>query len=942
MDDSKSKITICSHNINGFSSKKSYLYSQCDATTDLIYGVQEHWLAPPYKKQFGVNRLRTVHPDFDGFGSSAMKRDVETKVRKGRPYGGTGFIYHKKFSNCIKPMLNYNHDRVSVMKLSEKDGDIIVINAYLPYFKTSDLMNQTALFRETVGYIANIIRENSTCRFVLLMDMNCNIYDTHHPFSMIIRELMSDNDLVSAFDYSADFNPATSYTRCDVKTGSYTLIDGILFSRSLANLVSNVRIVNDGENTSDHLPVRLDIELYISKIDIERKKHTPVIQWGKLSLDSLETYQRAMADKLDSINVPFHVLLHGDRCCSDNNHKSIIESYYRQIVNAVCYADGLLPRTVPSSQRPFWSNELNDLKKSSIDCVEYWKRNGSPRYGPIFECKKSCTNRYKSAIRKARRNDNQRVNDSLYSDLLDRDHNQFWRTFRNCSKVSDSLVTRIDGETNPNGVAQAFKTHFENVYSGGDSPAHNKLKDEFHALFTDYENERVFDSLSPFYLTWSDMLNVISKIKPGKSSAGFIKPEHLFHGSEKLAVHLHLMFNSMIQHGFVVNDFLHGEITPIIKDSQGDTSDSSNYRGINVGCLFSKMFEIAINDKIEPLLHSDDLQFGFKKRTSTAHALYVLRSTVDYFTSRKSSVYATFLDCSKAFDRVSHYGIFIKLMERRIPLCFLLIIMFWHLNMTCHVKWGEARSKSFPVPLGTKQGGIISPKLFSLYINGLISILRNSGLGCHIIDRFIGCILFADDLVILSPTRSAMQKLIDLCVQYCDKFCLSFNVKKSHVMTFGKFDTIPKPLQLNGTVIGDVKEFKYLGTTIVAGPTLSFSAQSELLSFYRASNSVLNVLSGAHKRVLMSLLYSNCVPVLTFNSSVKQFSSSQMSDCNIAINSAIRKIFGYQRWESVRHLREEYGHKSIYELFKTAEIRFLTLCEVHCNPIVRFLLTCHS
>ena len=155
----------------------------------------------------------------------------------------------------------------------------------------------------------------------------------------------------------------------------------------------------------------------------------------------------------------------------------------------------------------------------------------------------------------------------------------------------------------------------------------------------------------------------MGKLKPGKSSSGPVKPEHIFHGSDKLVLHLHLLFNAMIQHGIVVDDFLKGTITPIVKDSEGDVSDCTNYRGITLGGLFSKLFEFGIDLKVSPYLKSDSLQFGFKKRTSTSHALFTLKSTIDYFNSHGSDVFVVFLDCTKAFDRISHYGLFNKLME---------------------------------------------------------------------------------------------------------------------------------------------------------------------------------------------------------------------------------------------------------------------------------------
>ena len=298
-----------------------------------------------------------------------------------------------------------------------------------------------------------------------------------------------------------------------------------------------------------------------------------------------------------------------------------------------------------------------------------------------------------------------------------------------------------------------------------------------------------------------------------------------------------------------------------------------------------------------------------------------------------------FLDCTKAFDRISHYGLFIKLMEQKVPLVLLLLIIHWHLNLSCKVRWGNAYSDEFPVPLGTKQGGVMSPRLFATYVNDMIQLLRNNGVGCHILKLFLACILFADDLALIAPSRSGLQKMIDICNQYCNRYCLTFNAKKSKAMVFGNVknsDTIA-PLVLNGSILELVPEWKYLGTTICAGKAFSFTARPDVSSFYRAANSVLNVLTDAREDVLMNLLYSNCIPILTYACPIKQYSSSDMTSCNTAINSVIRKIFGFARRESVRVLRKISGYKSIYVLFTESREKFMTAAETHHNPIVRFM-----
>ena len=82
-----STVTISTHNVNGFNHSKEFLYGLCDKFPNAIRGIQEHWLTPAYKKQLGLNRLRLLHPDFDGFGNSAMAKEMSAKIRTGRPFG---------------------------------------------------------------------------------------------------------------------------------------------------------------------------------------------------------------------------------------------------------------------------------------------------------------------------------------------------------------------------------------------------------------------------------------------------------------------------------------------------------------------------------------------------------------------------------------------------------------------------------------------------------------------------------------------------------------------------------------------------------------------------------------------------------------------------------------------------------------------------------------
>ena len=85
---------------------------------------------------------------------------------------------------------------------------------------------------------------------------------------------------------------------------------------------------------------------------------------------------------------------------------------------------------------------------------------------------------------------------------------------------------------------------------------------------------------------------------------------------------------------------------------------------------------------------------------------------------------------------------------------------------------------------------------------------------------------------------------------------------------------------------------------------------------------------------MLQLLYSCCTPILSYACAVKQYSSKQMQDCCTALNDALRLIFGYNCWESVRTLCESFGYKSLVDIFSRAKAKFDGSLISHHNPII--------
>ena len=84
----------------------------------------------------------------------------------------------------------------------------------------------------------------------------------------------------------------------------------------------------------------------------------------------------------------------------------------------------------------------------------------------------------------------------------------------------------------------------------------------------------------------------------------------------------------------------------------------------------------------------------------------------------------------------------------------------------------------------------------------------------------------------------------------------------------------------------------------------------------------------------MQLLYTNCVPILTYACEVKVFTGREMTRYDVALNDCIRKIFSFHRWESTRELRRSFGYDSITEIFAKRQTNFFRCLRLTCNPIL--------
>ena len=212
-------------------------------------------------------------------------------------------------------------------------------------------------------------------------------------------------------------------------------------------------------------------------------------------------------------------------------------------------------------------------------------------------------------------------------------------------------------------------------------------------------------------------------------------------------------------HAYIPTSFCIAMLVPIPKNKLGNLSESSNYRAIALSSLLCKILDTCIIDKQESVFKSHDLLFAYKANHSTVQCVTMIRETVSYYLSYSNQLFMCMLDASKAFDKVNLLLLFRKLRDKGMCPIILRFIVKLYINQCIQVRWNELRSERFPISNGVKQGGVMSPLLFKVYMQYLIETLERRGLGCHMGNRFTGCFIYADDITLLAPSCQSQNEI---------------------------------------------------------------------------------------------------------------------------------------------------------------------------------------
>ena len=354
-------------------------------------------------------------------------------------------------------------------------------------------------------------------------------------------------------------------------------------------------------------------------------------------------------------------------------------------------------------------------------------------------------------------------------------------------------------------------------------------------------------------MSMSDLQNILHrKMKPNKSCDIYhLTVEHLREcGTEAQTVVLNIL-NKIINDMYLLScpQIKLGMASSVYKGKRKPVSESRSYRRITVtpqiGAILDRYVEPFAESIFRDVQSPDQLGF-------TANLSYLIASVVRgecqrFAGDRKLTCFGVSLDGEAAFPSVERQIQIRELYsagERGDILCY---SKNTYTNTECHLKLNGKISRRISEFKGNRQGHVRASGHYKAYVNPCLTSLSESNLGFYLGPICITCVCVADDMYLLSGSRSALQGALNIVNHYARRYRVKFNAEKTKLVVTGShidmnFFKDTEPWTLNGEKVSVVNDNDHLGL-IVSG--VNEEAKNVDSNIQKCRNSLLSLLGPA-------------------------------------------------------------------------------------------------
>ena len=393
----------------------------------------------------------------------------------------------------------------------------------------------------------------------------------------------------------------------------------------------------------------------------------------------------------------------------------------------------------------------------------------------------------------------------------------------------------------------------------------------------------------------------------------------------------------MTCHSFVPKNMLKGTIVPTMKSNRVCQTDSANYRPVMNSSMFLKVFEYCILPNLQKSLPLNDTQFGFKTGSSCCHAITLLKEVILKYNGDRTPIHCTSIDLSKAFDRVNFDILVKKLRETALSQDLIILIEYMMKNTFVQVNYSGYKADEFKILSGVRQGGILSATLFNFYLHTVMNRITSMNAGCTFQYERVNLIAYADDLILLAPSATGLQLLLDELNSQLEAMDLLINFEKSSYIVFrGKRRLKFQPVVfLSGKTLKKVNSLRYLGVVLTDDLSLDLDIERAMNSFLTQFYSMYNRFYFVDKNTLYFLFKNFTTSFYGVNLWFDyKLSEKSLSKISVSFHRAVKRIAGMNIWNSNHVACEKVGINVFRHLMNKRMLKHL--CSLLCSEVSFF------
>ena len=649
-----------------------------------------------------------------------------------------------------------------------------------------------------------------------------------------------------------------------------SVVDYIITDQRFYKSIKKLQI-RDPEFGSVHTPLSLTLNFKFGKNTVSKKtpiKSPPKFIWNSLEGETLKNLLRQddIVNKFEDIKIKI-----GNPNCTKTDADQLTKQLTDILfdISSKCLKLAKKRTWNRKPQKKAWyTSDCGQLKKRLRNLSRLLVKSPKDPYirGKFLSTKKD----YRKLMRLNKKMFEIKNVEKLES--LTNQPKEFWDQIKKLNKGNKANVNLVSPE---NWVKHFSSINKKDPAAIPENFDHcSKVKKEVEdLLYCDKNNVPPCPILDRDF-SLSEVVEGFKRLKKGKSSAlDAISNDILKVSSNIIAPVVTAIFNRLLMLKHFPIQWATGLIVAIHKS--GELDDPNNFRGITLNSCVSKLFTLLLNDRLTDFCENKGIinynQVGFRKGFRTMDHAFTLRTLVDQAFYRKEKLYVCFVDFKKAYDSVWRNGLFLKLLKYGISNKFVELIQDMYARLQACVYLPNGLSLPFQSKVGLKQGCNLSPLLFNLFVNELPVMIEQNQCHAPQLNKIdVGCLLYADDLVLISESKEGLQKSLNVLNEFTNQWHLEINMSKTKCLTFSRGRKSKENIEymLGGIPVVHCDSYCYLG--VVFTRSGSFKTASKALND-KARGAMFSIIRNIYKhrtvniQTMMELFDKMILPIATYS-----------------------------------------------------------------------------